>query len=189
MPDFPPYEEPRFESPDLDGMTEGEQCHEVYAWAGLALYQSQVLEHGIANYVVMMRSIGLIPEVGTDLVDQLFDEAFRKTLGQAIAAAKKVAPKGAIDAALLEEVRVRRNFLAHEFFREHAVNFTHRPGRDTMIEQLRMMCVVFCSGERDIRVATHALLRELGVSPLAMIDEYENLLSSAESEDRDEEEC
>jgi hypothetical protein len=62
--------------PDLSGIDLSDQCREVYAWAGLALYLAQVFEHRVVNlmYVVQRADGGLQAEFGND--DEFYDQHF-----------------------------------------------------------------------------------------------------------------
>jgi len=77
---------------------ESDQIRQVYAMYGAAMYFAQVLEHGLANFVVASRaSQGL---KSRDAADALWDELFSSTMGQQL--------REALAEARLDEVLIAR---------------------------------------------------------------------------------
>jgi hypothetical protein len=103
-------------------------AREVYATYGLAVYHTQVLEHGILNLLEWtgIRDSGFrrTLESETDSASQ-----WTRTMG----AIRNVLLKRRPDAAHLTDLLARavrlRNFLAHEYFRERATAWMTEEGQ------------------------------------------------------------
>ena len=92
---------------------------EVFARFGLAIYASQVLEHGIVNLVVWsgLRDGRYRAYEETEAANT---ELFKLTMGKVKQALVSRRPDVAhLDELLIRAVRLR-NFLAHEYFRQRA---------------------------------------------------------------------
>jgi hypothetical protein len=115
---------------------EGWLAREVFANFGVAIYTSQVLEHGIVNLVVWsgLRDGKYRTYEETEAANL---ELFRQTMGSV----KKILLTRRPDIGHLDELLIRavrlRNFLAHEYFRERAAAFMTMEGKDQMIEELK----------------------------------------------------
>jgi hypothetical protein len=124
--------------PDLDDLDEEDQVREVYAWAGLALYMAQVVEHGLVNLLLMARlsDPGLPVEFAS--TDEFFTHHFRQVMGRlANAVRMHVDVPGELDQRLAEALRLR-NFVVHGFFRERLELFVSQEGRRLMLAELSM---------------------------------------------------
>lgn len=133
---------------------ESVQIREVYSRYGLAMYQAQVLEHGMVNAVIVAR---LLPTMRAhpdrsaweSAFDQAYDTELAKTFGNMLRAL------GPLDlpAELLErlrEAKVQRDRLAHRFFREHDEDFLNRSGRTRMIVECEGAVELFSAIDRDL---------------------------------------
>ena len=101
---------------------------EVYAFFGLAYYQSAVLEHGVLNLAVAMLAKG-VPGITAGDVVRLYESFDKSTFGGIIKAAKAKFDMPSdlqIDLALALE---KRNYLAHRFFIVHDIDFMMDSGR------------------------------------------------------------
>jgi hypothetical protein len=108
-------------------MDRNDIVRDTYAHFGLALYQAQVLEHGIVNAMVYAR----LPDrhrIRRSEIDAFMGRQFEKTLGALLRELEKyviVRPELAAD--LAKALRMR-NHLAHEYFRERAATFMTNEG-------------------------------------------------------------
>lgn len=123
--------------PSLEQLDDNEQCREVYAWAGLALYQAQVIEHGLVNAILVVR-LAEDSDFASSFSDgdHFFAEHFQRTMGQLM---KRLRKHLTIDATFdhrLDDLLRRRNFVIHNFFRERAELFMHQEGRAIMLDEL-----------------------------------------------------
>lgn len=124
-------------------MDEEEQHREVYAQYGLNMQLVQVLEHAIANAMVLF---DLVPEAkgrvtSVEEWQRQFDAymltSFEKTLGALVTRIQSAAPIPDSLVSSLRECNAKRNFLAHRFFRERAEKFLSESGRSHMLSELR----------------------------------------------------
>ena len=140
----------------------GSHVKEVYAHFGLAHYLAQVLEHGIVNTFVYLE---LIPsklkskEVKssaewTTKFDEFMDRKFEATLGRLIRGLREHATitqevEDTLSAALL-----RRNWLAHGYFRDRANSFLTAEGRNAMISELQESQKLFEDADQMLEAVT-----------------------------------
>jgi hypothetical protein len=121
---------------DREYMTADEHIRETYAHFGLAVYLAQVLEHGIVNAMVAAR-LPLRPSFTVADVDALMDKEFENTLGKLIRNLKadvQIPPR--LEDLLTTALR-KRNWLCHDCWREHAVNFMKWEGRERMMAEFQ----------------------------------------------------
>lgn len=119
-------------------MNEPDQIKEVYARFGLALYFVQVLEHQMVNMFVAAK----LPEknkVPVQEIDCLFDMRFNQTMGKLIKDLQTEFNLSEEEKSLLDSALKERNWLAHRYFREKAVDFMKPEGRSKMIEELALI--------------------------------------------------
>lgn len=124
------------EPPDLDELDVDEQHREVYAWAGLALYMAQVVEHGLVNVLFLARLSD--PKLPLDYAtaDDFFEVHFRQVMGRLVTAIRThVGAPADLDSMLDSALRLR-NFIVHQFFRERIELFCHQEGRQLMLDEL-----------------------------------------------------
>lgn len=100
---------------------ESVQIREVYSRYGLAMYQAQVLEHGMVNAVIVARMLPTMLEhpdrsVWEEAFDRVYDAELAKTFGNMLRALE---PLGLHPDLLgrLRAAKVERDRLAHRFFR------------------------------------------------------------------------
>jgi hypothetical protein len=145
---------------------------EVYARFGLAVYASQVLEHGIVNLVVWsgVRDGSYRAYEETETANA---ELFRQTLGSVKKILLSRRPDvGHLDELLLRAVRLR-NFLAHQYFRQRAAAFLTEAGKHQMIEELEKATAFFEDVDAKIDPLTMQIIEAIGVGkhmPEAMED-------------------
>jgi hypothetical protein len=135
------------------------QIREVYARYGLAMYQAQVLEHGMVNAVIIVRMMPTLHghpnrSAWEDAFDRAYDVEFAKTFGNMLRALASLNPPE----ELLERLRSaksERDRLAHRFFREHAEDLLSRSGRTKMIAEcedaIKMFSAIDANLEEHIR--------------------------------------
>lgn len=117
-------------------------AREVYAQFGLAIYTSQVLEHGLSTLVVWLgrcdgrcRAYKDTEAANVDLL--------RKTMGSVKEAHLERRPDiEHLDRHLVRAIRLR-NFLAHEYFCERAAAFMTEGGRKQMIAEWKKAVAFF----------------------------------------------
>lgn len=113
---------------------------EVYARYGLAMYFAQCIEHGIVNTLCYF---DLLPHAKpTDTVfefDLFMDKHFATTMGKMIRSLEATTKVSTDLSALLNQTKNNRNFLAHNYFRERALEFKTKEGCLKMIEELKLI--------------------------------------------------
>jgi hypothetical protein len=126
-----------------------EHVKTVYAHYGVALYFAQCLEHGLANALVY---VDLIPRSAraartsdqwTTEFDAFMGRSFEQTLGRLI---RDLRLATAVPQDLEDQLTLalkRRNWLAHNYFRERASQFMSAGGRDDMIQELEEAQALF----------------------------------------------
>ncbi len=157
-------------------MTDGptaDEAKELYAHFGLAFYCSSVLEHGIANAILILELLEgrggakTLAEWET-LVDKHFEDSFAKTLGKL---KNRLALHGerspVIDSVMtdLERCVDERNFLAHHFWRERAAYWFTAKGRTSMIQRLEEARELFSETDRKLEAAIQPFADRYGFTP------------------------
>ena len=109
----------------MDDSDDGEHQKTVYAHFGLAIYMSQVLEHGLANALLVLdivprASAVATPESWPEKVDSFYDAQFKRTLGSLIHRLRELTLVPPELEQVLEQALETRNWLSHHYFRERA---------------------------------------------------------------------
>jgi hypothetical protein len=136
---------------------------EVYAHYGLALFEAQVVEHGIVTLATLtgVRD-GTIRTFEESEADSA--ELFKLTMGKVKQALMSRRP----DVANLEEILARavrlRNFLAHRYFRERSAAFMTEDGQRQMIEELEKATAFFKEADDKLKPLAMQIMEALGVA-------------------------
>ena len=165
-----------------------EHVKTVYAHFGLAIYLSQVLEHGLVNALFVM---DLVPRAGAVATrdtwprksDAFFDEQFRKTLGRMIESLRTVAKVPTTLEGLLAKALDRRNWLAHDYFRERAEDFMSARGRNRMIEELEEAQALFRTADEELDKVAKPLREKYGYTEEKLNALYEEMKRNSSSHD------
>ena len=131
------------------GYDEGEHVKETFAYFGRAYYQAGVLDAGLALAILF---IEFLPSVNADYwkdkgrafdrpayeaaYDKFLADQHAQTLGNL---RKRLFASSLLDDALkadIDEAKKKRDFISHHYFRQRAVEFATRVGRDQMIAEL-----------------------------------------------------
>ena len=135
---------------------------EVFARFGLAIYASQVLEHGIVNLVVWsgLRDGRYRAYEETEAANT---ELFKLTMGKVKQALVSRRPDVAhLDELLIRAVRLR-NFLAHEYFRQRAAAALTEAGKNQMIEELKKAAAFFEDVDARLEPLTMQIIEATGI--------------------------
>lgn len=166
MPDIP--------VPDLD------DPKEVYAFTGLALYTSNLVESSLINLAVVLR-LDRVKAINRQVFDATFENLEAKTLGQLLKAARSLTTVPVQVNSLLEKTLRKRNYLVHGFFREHAGNITHDSGTRLMIEELRSMIALFQETDKLVTPIYLSLWKKYGVDEALIERELAAMKSEIEA--------
>jgi hypothetical protein len=142
---------------------EGSDAKEVFAFFGLCSYYAQILEQGLVNLAVGLR-IRSLTYLTTRDIDELFHEARRKTLGKLIS---DVRPHINVSTELENALAVAlhdRNYITHQFFVVHDIDFASNRGRMKMLSELREVTRRLQAVDRELESVTHALWERLGLT-------------------------
>jgi len=151
------------------------ETREVYALAGLALYQAQCLEHEIVNSLGSAAIVRMLrtkfPVTSSEVteyrsqVDRVWDENYERTLGQLLDSLRRSGisiPDGL--ASALRQSLETRNRLVHAYFRERAEAWFDSDGRRSMAEELRAMQEQFKKTDQALHDATSKIRNALGIT-------------------------
>lgn len=164
--------------------TESDDIKEVYARFGLALYYAQVLEHGIVNALVVVdlipsrRHLARSKAEWEAAVDAFMGLHFEHTMGKLMYDLRSVSriPTDLDD--LLKRALRKRNWLAHEFFRERATEFFTSSGRDQMLTEVDKCCDLFKAADEALENVVKPLLSAAGITDEILEREYEAMLAN-----------
>lgn len=151
-------------------MNRDDLVRDTYAHFGLAIYKAQVLEHGIVNAMVVAR----MPErnkITRSDIDSFMDWQFENTLGRLIRELKKHVSVSADLEARLREALERRNWLAHDYFRERALEFVTDGGCHRMIEELGEAQRLFHAVDEQLTALVRPIRERFGISDEAIAAE------------------
>lgn len=144
------------------------QIREVYSRYGLAMYQAQVLEHGMVNAVIIARVLPAMRNhsdkaAWEDAFDRVYDVELAKTFGNMLRALE---PLGLPDdvIARLRAAKIERDHLAHRFFREHDEDFLSRAGRTRMIAACEDIIARFAAIDAELETVMQPLRERLGIT-------------------------
>jgi hypothetical protein len=141
-----------------------DQTREVYAKYGLAMYLAQVIEHGLANFVLYAGTFyGLVTDEAH--VDALLDEMFSKTMGGQLREVLSLIEFSGDQIERLHQVREKRNMLAHSFWRERVTLTGSQAGRNQLLAELDAICAEFDTVNTEMDWMTMALLGLQGITP------------------------
>jgi hypothetical protein len=159
-------------------MNQDEQVREVYAHFGLAVYMAQVLEHALVNAMVVGR-LAQRARVTASEIDDFMSEQFDATLGRLIQElGHYVVVPEALSGALKRALRTR-NWLAHRYFRERAVEFMSEAGRSAMITELQDARNSFEAADQLLETVVRPIMARYGITDQT-VAEYERRLRAGE---------
>lgn len=159
---------------------EAYQIKHVYALFGLASYQGQVLERGLANVLTVARTH--VQEGTRDDFDAFLGKHLSLTMGQLL---RLLGPHVADDtdlAADLHDALQIRNRLAHRFFREHELNFMSFVGREEMLGELMAAADMFEEMDARLSPVIRRFLNDRGMSEADQKQNFKQIYERLEAE-------
>lgn len=150
--------------------TESEQIRDVYAHFGLAVYWGQCVEQSIFQYLVTFDYFPKAIKNFTTSEDWAnnFDvyEAYEmsQTMGKLIGRLKKIGQHTSKIELTLSNALKTRNWLAHSYFSDRAVDFTMMNGRVDMIEELTKIKVQFQNCDKELEAITRPTMLKYGLN-------------------------
>jgi hypothetical protein len=119
-----------------------EQCRDVYAHYGLAMYAAQCVEQGMVNSLVLLQHIpNTIPRLSSkehwvEQYDAFYEKITSKTMGRLIGLIQQAGFFSDEIEQLLKQSLDKRNWLAHSYFPNRTTEFLSASGREKMIDEL-----------------------------------------------------
>lgn len=169
-------------SDDDDGT--GDHNKTVYANFGLAMFLAQCLEHGLVNALIYLdlipnhRTVHTLQE-WTDSFDGFMNKQFENTLGQLISRLRKISNvPNDLDSTLTEALKIR-NWLAHDYFRERALEFVTEEGRTRMIEELERCQEKIHEADRLLDITVKPIREKHGFTDDRLKKAYEEMMLKA----------
>ena len=162
---------------DKDLTDEGRDVRETFAYFGCAYYMASCLEVGLTHSLMygeflMQVHDKFVATKGKEFdrnryeadFDAFMDKHFAKTMGGVIQLATKLPNFTDELKQRIEEVRNRRNFLAHHYWRECCVKFDTPSGRKAMREELAADRDMFTQLDKDIDESMKSTRAKLNIS-------------------------
>lgn len=139
------------------------QIREVYAKYGLAMYTAQCLETGLVNLLTALKMKQGDKMTRSD-IDSFFEENYKKTLGGLISSLRQSMEISENLESDLGELLDLRNYLAHRYFREKAVDLMKEGGRRNMLSELDVIRLKLEDGDKRIDLIFSAYRKKFGIS-------------------------
>ena len=147
---------------------ESEQVREVYAHYGLAMYWAQCLEQSIFQHLLFFDHFPkalktyTTPENWAEEFDRYEVRELSQTMGKLIRRLREVGqPTESVEVALAKALK-SRNWLAHGYFADRAIEFTDSEGRQDMIEELDELRDSYRSCAEELDAVSIPAARKLG---------------------------
>lgn len=156
------------EKPSLD--PESEQVREVYAYYGLAMYWAQCLEQSIFQHLLFVdhfpRAIAsyTTAEAWAQEFDRYEARELSQTMGKLIRRLHEAGQPTEGLEQLLAEALKKRNWLAHGYFSDRAIELTLPTGREDMLNELEDLRDIFQKCTARLDAVTLPLARKLGLT-------------------------
>lgn len=166
---------------DMDDVSD--QVKEVYAYYGLAMYWAQCLEQSIFQHLLFLdhfpRAIKTYkdPQQWANDFDEYESREMKQTMGKLIRRLREAGqPTKEIESALEEALKVR-NWLAHGYFSDRAIQFTVSSGRQEMLIELESLYGVLQNCASLIDAVTQPVIQKMGLTEEIMKDIEKQLVS------------
>jgi hypothetical protein len=165
------------------------QIVEVFARFGRAIYMANVVELALAQALLQVEFLTparekVIKEQGKNFDPKSFSAEFDKFMQNQVKSMMgtlrlRASQHAEFDDALSERIlnaNLRRNRLAHDYWRETGETFITSEGRVSMIDELSKDADDFERLAKDIRDATRPVREKLGVNEDELNERVENRL-------------
>ena len=153
---------------------ESEHIREVYARFGLAMYSAQCLERELA--LILAARYGPDPtRISEREFDVILEALFSKTFGHLVGEVEEAAALSEEEKEQLQTALNKRNWLAHGYFWDRAVDFLSESGRVSMIEELKEMTNFFKTLDELFTKRTLEHAKRLGITQQVLDETLERL--------------
>lgn len=174
-----------------------EECKDVYAHFGLAMYLAQCVEQSIIQLLIFFDFFDKnaqyweSEEKWADDFERYESAVSKKTMGRLIGAIKSLDNFNHILdenlEGLLGEALDKRNWLAHAYFSERATHFIHSSGRAEMVVELEEARDLFKRVEDKLNPITYSLSEKYGLDEGMIQELVDKMKKLGKSEISDEE--
>ena len=158
----------------MNDQQESDQIRDVYAHFGLAVYLAQCVEQSIFQHLLFLdhfpRAIAEFTskEAWVSAFDEFEARELGQTMGKLIRRMKEAGQPTDYIHGLLTQVLKQRNWLAHGYFADRAVEFTRESGREKMITELEKLQGLFREAADKIEALTMPVARKYGLTQEAL---------------------
>ena len=160
--------------------SDSEQIKDVFAHFGLAIFQAQALERQLA--ITLATKYGPGPtRISREEFDSILEGLFSRTLGRLVNEMRKLANLSDDEVDQLQEALKKRNWLAHSYFWERAVDFLSESGRNVMIGELQEAACSFETLDELFKTRTLEWGESVGLTQQDLGREMERLLRGHEN--------
>lgn len=166
----------------MQQVDEGEHIKEVYARFGLAVYYAQVLEHGLANALLILdlipnrRHLAISREQWGADVDAFMDQNFAATMGRLVRELRRVTDVPPDVEAQLKKALEDRNWLVHSYFRDRSDEFMSYRGRERMLQEIDEFRNRLVAADRRLEEITAPVRQRAGITDELLEREYRRRL-------------
>ena len=158
---------------------DAQQRRETFALYGLAMYHAQCVEKSLAILVSSVFNKEFLPSK-PDRREEIQEEVFAKTIGRLLNRLKKqVTLPPNLDKTLIKALQ-KRNWLAHEYFWERAVQLLTLSGRNRMIDELSNIIDFFSKLDVHLAKIYEKHLIKVGVSKTTINEKFKKLIQNEE---------
>ncbi|MDK8193484.1 hypothetical protein QP794_25670 [Paenibacillus sp. UMB7766-LJ446] len=165
--------------------TESEHAKECYAYFGLAVYYSQVLEHQLVNMIILLkRSQGLLPTESD--FDVLYIQRSKRTLGNLISEIKELFQLQEDEKNELEEVLRQRNFIVHDYFKEKIALTLTESGRNELVNELQRFVERVRNIDSRLEVYSDRMRKSVGLTDEMLENELKIIRNEVGLDERED---
>jgi hypothetical protein len=161
---------------------DSEQIREVYARYGLAMYQAQCVERGLAILLATAYRPGLT-KITRSQYKELLESLFKKSFGGLTTHLRKSVNVPDDLEGALQEARNKRNWLAHHYFWDRAGHFMTDKGRWSMIDELQAIADNLDRLDKQLSEITQEWAKKHGITEQMLQLEMEKLIQWVENLD------
>jgi hypothetical protein len=149
---------------------ESNHIREVYAHYGLAMYWAQCLEQSIFQHLLFFDHFPKAIQTCTTAehwvaaIDRYEARELKQTMGRLIYRLREAGQTTSSIEQLLDRALKNRNWLAHAYFSDRAVDFMSPGGRERMLEELGALKDHFVSTASEIDEITMPVAQRYGLT-------------------------
>lgn len=151
-------------------MNKSEHYKEVYAYFGLAMFRAQCVEQSIIQLLIFLvffkenaTKFSSIEKWELDFDD--FDKTLsKKTMGHLLSALRELGVLNEVIESTLSKALTKRNWLAHGYFVDRAIEFLNKSGRNQMIGELEEIIELFNLAENLLQPISRRLQLQYGLT-------------------------